>query len=106
MLESNDDIEKFKTLEGYKLLLISSPTCPHCRTADELLKKSPNTLDACFQHVGVCFFNRVLAFCQKNSIKLTPTFIIYYEEGEEVSRISYAPKTQDEFFDWITDSIT
>ena len=105
MLQSNEDIDNFIKEDGFKLLLISSPICPHCIKADELLKKSPNTLNVCFNHIGVCYFNNAKEFCKKNGVSVTPTFIVYDNEGNEVSRISYTPKDQDEFFEWISSAV-
>jgi len=104
MLESDSDIIKFLEKDGIKLLLISSPVCPHCIKAHELLSASPNTLKICFEAVGICYFNDAKKFCKDRSISVTPTFLIYDGE-EELSRINYAPKDQKEFFEWITNSL-
>jgi len=104
MLANSKEVKEFIGREGIKMLLVASPLCPHCIEAQLLIENSPNTLKVCFDHVNTCFYHNAQEFCEENSVDSTPTFIIY-DENEEVGRLNHVPKSQEDFFDWITNSI-
>ena len=104
MLKNNKEVEEFIKKDGLKLLLVASPLCPHCIEAQLLIDNSPNTLKVCFDYVDTCFYQNTKEFCDENSIDTTPTFMIY-DELDEVGRLNHVPKSQEVFFDWITNSI-
>lgn len=76
-----------------------SPTCPHCQQATPLLIEAFDDEDAELNQLNVLEYEEPW---QEYSIEATPT-LIYFENGEEVDRITGNPGDVDSYESFIAE---